>query len=123
MSLRELKGFKYPITIRNGRMVMSSGIDHLRENIARIILTRPGEVPFLNSWGCRIAGRTFDPVNARHFAESDIRRAVELYEPRAEVTDIEVITDRIDEGILDVRVEFRPKSQEATAEAYISLEA
>jgi Bacteriophage baseplate protein W len=121
-SLNEIKGVKWPFQVgSDGKIAMSEGLEHLRENIARIILTRPGEIPFLSSWGCSVANRAFSPTNAGGMATHDIKRAVTTYEPRVEITEVAVDMTRITEGILGLNIEFKPLGMELLANTFVQL--
>jgi hypothetical protein len=118
----QIKGFKYPFQLGpDGRVAMSEDIEHLKQNVIQIILTRKGEMPFLPKWGCSLANRVFDPVNAQSFAESEIRAAIKKHEPRVEVTKIEANIDRAYLGILDIDIEIKQVGTEQTARAYVEV--
>jgi phage baseplate assembly protein W len=120
--MQAVRGFQYPFQIGpDGRIAMSEGIQHLIGNVRVIILTCKKEVPFLPNWGCGLARRIFDPVNAHAFAESEIRTAIERFEPRVKVVSIDTDASRAHEGILGIDVVIKQVGTEQTAKAYVEV--
>jgi len=117
-----IRGFKYPFRIENGRVAVTEGLDKLKENIIQIIKTRPGEILLKPDWGCKINNRVFDPVNVSSLATSDIKTAIEKYEPRVTIKNIEVGYDQASQGILTLSILFTPKGQDNnTAEVLVTM--
>lgn len=99
-------GLKYPLQIANGRLVLSSGVQHVKESIAQIIQTLPGEYLFFPEFGCDLKRRVFGPVNATALAKHDILSAVKKWEPRATITDITTETYPSEVGVMRLNVSF-----------------
>lgn len=116
-----VQGFKWPFAIKDGRVAKSYDIEHLKENIKQIILTRPGEILFKSNWGCGIHRRLFDPVNAASLAESEIRQAIKLHEPRVTVVAVESDLKEISSGVLKINVRFKVKGQKIEDQTFVEV--
>jgi phage baseplate assembly protein W len=78
------------------------------EQAVRIILsTRPGERRMRPAFGCRIHELLFDPINARTFGlvRRFVTEALERWEPRIEVQEVEVDHTGA-EGTIDISVVY-----------------
>jgi len=80
----------------------------IRQSIANIIMTTPGEKPFNPDFGVGIYSLLFEPLDNLEAAklERDIRWAIRRHEPRAEVTSIDFGIDNIDANELSFIVNF-----------------
>lgn len=116
-----VQGFKWPFTIKDGRVAKSADIDHLKENIKQIILTRPGEILFKSSWGCGIHRRLFDSTNAARMAETEIKQAIKLFEPRVTVTRVKSDLSEIASGLLKIDVAFKVNGQEIEDQTFVEV--
>jgi hypothetical protein len=88
--MKRIIGFSWPFGFENGRVATSADEEHLKDNIMNIIATGKLEVPMAPGFGCDLHRRVFDPVNTIALAQGDITEALKQYEPRAEVTQIEI---------------------------------
>tara|TARA_R110000824_G_scaffold262600_6_gene451294 strand:- start:255 stop:659 length:405 start_codon:yes stop_codon:yes gene_type:complete len=80
----------------------------IRQSIANIIMTTPGEKPFNPDFGVGIYSLLFEPLDALEQAklERDIRWAIRRHEPRAEVTSIDFGIDNMNANELSFIVNF-----------------
>jgi len=63
-------------------------------------------------FGCGIYDFVFAPINTATIAmiESSIREALTAWEPRAELTKVDISTDEADEGKLLISIDYRVRS-------------
>jgi len=87
---REITGWNWPFRFENGRVAMSSGTEHLKDNVRNIIATGKLEVPMQPEYGCDLNRRVFDPVNTLALAEGDIKDAIARFEPRVNLLGVEI---------------------------------
>lgn len=66
-------------------------------SIKNIVLTRRGERPFFPEFGCNITGLLFENFNefTKSAMETEIKTAIENFEPRASVVDV-VVQENVD---------------------------
>ena len=71
--------------------------------------TAPGERPMRPEFGCRIQDHLFSPTNEATAAAIayDVRRALELWEPRIDVEDVRVGFDPYELGMFYIDVGYR----------------
>jgi phage baseplate assembly protein W len=77
----------------DGRFVWSSGEDNIRESIALILKTEPGERVGVPEFGAGLAQFLFEPNNAGTHARmrDAMQRALARWERRIQVEDVSVI--------------------------------
>jgi len=89
----EFRGAPYPITkTARGLLYSQSGADLIRSDLLQLLLTNPGERVMLPNYGTPLAELMFDPndVEIAETARQMIIDAIDTWEPRIAVTDIEV---------------------------------
>lgn len=74
-----------------------------------ILSTAKGERVMRPDFGCDIHDFTFSIINISTLTiiKSAIREALLLWEPRIEVLDVETTTERINDGILLISVDYK----------------
>lgn len=86
-------------------------VDHEREiaeSIRLVLATAPGERPMRPEFGCGIHEFVFAPADdstAGRIA-AEVRRALERWEPRIEVADVDVGFDAVDNGTLYIEIRY-----------------
>lgn len=87
-------GWTFPIVIDRSRggIRLSRGADEIEESIRLILMTPIGQRFMRPTFGCRIHELVFAPLNAGTFtaARHYIADALAMWEPRIDVTEIEV---------------------------------
>ena len=71
---------------------VKKGIESIKQSIRNILLTNQGERPFEPAFGCNIRRYLFEnftPIT-KDLIETEIRRAINNYEPRVILTELEV---------------------------------
>ena len=90
------KGWAFPVQI-DGRGGIALAVDQndLDQAIEVILNTRIGERVMRPDFGCRIHELTFAPINAQTLGlvQRYVEEAIGWWEPRVDLTDIEVTTD------------------------------
>ena len=103
-------GWKFPI-IKNdlGSVALSANEEKVRESILIILSTAKGERVMRPDFGCDIHEFVFAVINASRLTliKSAVKEALILWEPRIEVIDVETSTEKIKEGVLYIRVDYK----------------
>ncbi|MFE5409427.1 GPW/gp25 family protein [Microbacterium sp. NPDC056569] len=106
------KGWSFPVHAdAGGRVALSSNARVIEESIHLILATAPGERPMRPEFGCAVHEYVFAPADAATAGSigDAVRTALAMWEPRIDVTGVDVTFDRTDEGLLliDVGYEIR----------------
>jgi hypothetical protein len=105
------RGWKFPVTVdaTTGRIAMSEYEKDIRESIWIILSTAKGERVMRPDFGCGIHDLVFAPVNTTtvNLVQRGVQEALTLWEPRIELINVEVSTERADEGRLLVSIDYR----------------
>jgi phage baseplate assembly protein W len=104
------KSLSFPPRVgADGRFVWSSGEDNVRESIAVILRTEPGERVGLPDFGAGLARFLFEPNTvATHARMQDaIRRALDRWERRIQVEAIEVAAHPADAETAVATITYR----------------
>ena len=102
-------GWSFPLrTDATGSIALSSGDRELEEAIALVLGTAPGERPMRPEYGCAIHDFVFAPADATTAGRIayEVRASLERWEPRIEVTDVEITFDPGDAATLYVDVRY-----------------
>ena len=102
-------GWSFPLsTDATGGIALVTGEREIAESIRLILGTAPGERPMRPEFGCRINEHVFAPVNAAIAGAiaHDVRSALEQWEPRIDVQDVQVSFDGADRGTLYIDVRY-----------------
>ncbi len=102
-------GWKYPVgTDATGKIAMSRHEEDIREAILIILGTAKGERIMRPEFGCGIHDYVFSAVNTPNLSllENSVREALTIWEPRIEVLNVKPDTQRLDEGKLDIRIDY-----------------
>ena len=103
-------GIAFPLRVdRLGGLALSTGDTDVQEAIDVILGTAPGERPMRPEFGCGIHNHVFANIDASTLAkiEVDIREALDRWEPRIEVLDIDPDLSRMDDGVLLIDITYQ----------------
>ncbi|HVN11596.1 MAG TPA: GPW/gp25 family protein [Kineosporiaceae bacterium] len=103
-------GIAFPLrTDASGGVALVSREREIEEAIRLVLATSPGERPMRPEFGSRIAEHVFGPANAATAGQLayEVRVALERWEPRIDVEDVEVGFDAVDAGVLYLDVRYR----------------
>jgi uncharacterized protein len=92
-----------------GRIVLVTQDQEIEESIRLILATMPGERPMRPDFGCAIHDFVFAPADAATAGQIafEVRSALDRWEPRAEVVDVQVDFSGADEGTLHIQIGYR----------------
>ena len=100
----DLRMITHPI---NGSLSILEDIDAVKRALINLILTEPGERPFDPNYGTPLGAMLFNFMELNPFdVEDQIKRSIDLYEPRVKVTNVRLIDER-DSNTIGVIIEFR----------------
>ena len=103
-------GLAFPLGVdRRGVLALAHDEEDVHQAISIILATSPGERPMRPEFGCGVHDYVFDVVDAATLGrmEDEIRRALERWEPRIDVVDIDFELDPDDDGSLSITIEYR----------------
>lgn len=80
----------------------------IEESIRLILATAPGERPMRPDFGCAIHDFVFAPADAATAGQIafEVRGALDRWEPRAEILDVRVSFDTVDDGTLHIEITY-----------------
>lgn len=103
-------GVAFPLGVdSSGALALAHDEQDVDQAILIILATAPGERPMRPEFGCGVHEYVFDVVDASTLGrmEEEIRRALERWEPRIDVLDIDFDLDSIADGALSITIEYR----------------
>jgi len=102
-------GIAFPLQVdRRGGIALAHDETDVDQAIQLILGTAPGERPMRPEFGCGVHDFVFDTIDAGTVArmETEIRSALDRWEPRIEVTGVEFDLDGVDRGELMINIEY-----------------
>ncbi|MEV6342350.1 GPW/gp25 family protein [Actinoplanes sp. NPDC051851] len=102
-------GWAFPLRLdATGGIALVSREREIAEAIRLILATAPGERPMRPEFGCGVHDYVFAPAdeNTAGRIAFEVRRALERWEPRIDVTDVVVGFDEEDAGVLYIDVRY-----------------
>jgi phage baseplate assembly protein W len=106
-------GWTFPIQPNNeGRISMSEYEKDIKEAIWIILSTVKGERVMRPEFGCGIHEFVFSVMNmaTQTLISNSVKEALTIFEPRIQVTKVEVSSEAIAEGKLMINVEYRVRT-------------
>jgi phage baseplate assembly protein W len=103
-------GVAFPLRVdARGGLALVRHDEDIQEAIGIILGTAPGERPMRPEFGCGIHDYVFETIDAYTLGRLDyeVRMALDRWEPRIEVLDVEFDIDRADLGELRIDVSYR----------------
>jgi phage baseplate assembly protein W len=119
------QGLSFPPRVgSDGRLAWSVGERNVRESIRILLMTEPGERLMRESFGCGLRRFLFEPntVTTRTLIRERIVRAIQVWEPRAEVVEVRVEADPDDERLVAVLIGFTLVATGATGQIDLTLQ-
>ena len=102
-------GWSYPLgTDATGSVALVTREREIEQAITLILGTACGERPMRPEFGCRIHDHVFGPATSATAGQVayDVREALEQWEPRIEVGEIDISFEAIESGTLYVNVGY-----------------
>ncbi len=107
----------------NGQMVWSVGELNVRESIAIILQTRPGERVLLPEFGCGLDRFLFEPndIATLRLIQEEIKRALTRWEPRIKLDDVRVETRPSEPRAVDITIYYTLIATQARERVNLAL--
>jgi len=108
-------GFNFPLKIENGRVARAQGELSIRQSIILILATAKGERVMRPDFGCGINELIFELNSAKTATQTSylVREALEAYEPRIDILNVDAQPDGKNRNKLNVMIEYRIRSTNA----------
>ena len=100
-------GWSFPLGFDpSGAVAVARGEEKIEQAMRLILATYPGERPMRPAWGSTLRDHVFGGTGPDNLAEitHEVRRSLELWEPRAAVDEVEVYPDRDQDGLLYIDI-------------------
>src|SRR6476469_7012805 len=100
-------GLAFPLAVdHRGAVALARGEDDVDQALQIILGTAPGERPMRPEFGCAVHDLVFEAIDAATVGrmETAIRAALDRWEPRVAVTDVEFDLDRARDGVLVITI-------------------
>lgn len=106
------RGISFPMRVdHKGNIATTSGVSDIDRGIRVVLSTAPGERVMRPAFGCRIWELMFEPINSNTLglmAEA-VREALQRWEPRIDVMNVDVQPDDDDPGVVRIGIEYNVK--------------
>jgi Bacteriophage baseplate protein W len=106
-------GLAFPLRAdQRGALALTDGVEDIEQAIGLILGTAPGERPMRPEFGCAVHDVVFDTIDAAIIGrvQTAVHEALERWEPRIEVIDLDVEPDEADAGKLLVGITYRVRA-------------
>jgi phage baseplate assembly protein W len=106
------QGLAFPLQVDpRGGIALATGTHDIEQAIRIILMTAPGERVMRPEFGCRIHELVFAPHDAatESLAAYYVQEALERWEPRIELREVDVVTDPARDGVLLVEIRYLVK--------------
>jgi phage baseplate assembly protein W len=103
-------GIAFPLQVdRRGGIALAHDVTDVDQAIQLILSTAPGERPMRPEFGCGVHDFVFDTIDAGTVArmETEVRSALDRWEPRIEVQSLDFDLDGVDRGELLIQIGYR----------------
>jgi len=107
------RGWKFPVSVDTGGLfAMSEYEQDIKEAIWIILSTSKGERVMRPAFGCGVHDYVFASINSSTFTliESSVKESLTLWEPRIELMNIEILTEKINEGKLMISIDYKVRT-------------
>ncbi len=106
-------GLAFPLQVdRLGGIALASGEQDIDQAIELILSTAPGERPMRPEFGCGVHDFVFDTIDAATVGrlETEIRIALDRWEPRIEIQKVDFDLDHMGDGQLLIEIGYRVRA-------------
>lgn len=103
-------GVAFPLQVdRRGGIALAHDETDVDQAIQLILGTAPGERPMRPEFGCGVHDFVFDTIDAGTVSrmETEIRAALDRWEPRIEVSELDFDLDGVERGELLINIGYR----------------
>lgn len=134
--MSEIRGFRWPMKFVGGKVATSSGVQHLKENMAQIIMCSKGDYLMRPEFGSGLPERVFDQVSLLALVWTDVADALRIWERRVQLVDVQAgpvesagtfqlgaaTTEAIQSGIVGIHIRFRERGADETVDLNLSTQ-
>jgi len=102
-------GWAFPVGVdARGAVALARGTDELEQAMRLILMTYPGERPMRPAFGSRLRDFIFEGATRENAAAigSEVQAALLRWEPRVNVTDVDVTPVTGQEGLLYIDISY-----------------
>jgi phage baseplate assembly protein W len=106
-------GLAFPLGVdRRGALALAHAEDDVHQAISIILSTSPGERQMRPEFGCGVHDYVFDVIDASTLGrmEAEIRSALERWEPRIDVMDVDFDLSASSDEPLSITIEYRMRA-------------
>lgn len=106
-------GVAFPLQAdQRGALALAHGVADIEQAIGLILGTAPGERPMRPEFGCALHDVVFDTIDAGMIGtvETAVHYALERWEPRIDVVEIDFDLSEADEGKLLITIGYRVRA-------------
>ena len=106
-------GIAFPLQVdRRGGIALAHDETDVDQAIQLILGTAPGELPMRPEFGCGVHDFVFDTIDAATVGrlETEIRAALDRWEPRIDVETVDFNLNEVGEGRLLINIGYRVRS-------------
>jgi uncharacterized protein len=110
-------GIAFPLGVDpQGRIVMNSLEEHVRQSIELILRTAKGERVMRPDFGSGLYTLVFESVSAVTLSrvQHEVQDALQRFEPRIDVQNVDVTGDPTRQGVLLINIQYRVRSTDAS---------
>ncbi|MFE0104594.1 GPW/gp25 family protein [Streptomyces sp. NPDC059009] len=103
------RGWAFPMGVSaSGGIAMAEGRFDVEQSIRLILSTEPGERPMRPEFGCAVRDKVFGSFDASTSGAiaHEVRRALERWEPRIVVDDVDVSQDGEQQEVLLIHIDY-----------------
>ncbi|MEX0761909.1 MAG: GPW/gp25 family protein [Dehalococcoidia bacterium] len=103
------RGWMFPVRVsKRGGLMLTSGVEEINASLRMILSTAPGERVMRPDFGCRIWDLLFAPVDANTLGQmvQTVTEAVERWEPRIELQEVEPVPDPEDASVVHILLTY-----------------
>src|SRR3954453_17152746 len=100
-------GLSFPLGVDpRGALALARGEDDIGQAIELILGTAPGEREMRPEFGCAVHDLVFDSIDAQMIGKLEIaiRNALDPWEPRIEVRDLDFALSQVNDGQLIITI-------------------
>jgi uncharacterized protein len=106
-------GWAFPVGVDSrGAIALARGTDELEQAMQLVLMTYRGERPMRPAFGSLLRDFVFSGATLENAAaiETDVRETLLRWEPRVDVTGVEVTPDPVEQGTLYIDIHYVVKA-------------
>ncbi len=103
------RGWSFPVQLNaRGGILLATGADEINASLRMILGTAPGERVMRPTFGCRIWDLLYQSIDANTIGqiETATREAIQQWEPRIDLVEVNAVPDTEHDGLVNVEVTY-----------------